>query len=437
MSEGEEKRPALPPGWAWANLADICAPVANIQPARDLAHRELFRYIDLGAIANHKIVNPQAIAPAAAPSRARQRIVAGDTLFSCVRVYLENIARVPPELDGEVASTAFAVLRPAEGIDPGYLHWLVRRSQFVRKMVDKQRGNSPPAVLETDVKAAIVPVAPTGEQRRIAARIEELFGEIEAGEQELAKAQEALAAYRRAVLKAAVTGALTEDWRENNPTEETGQQLLDHILRRRRAVWEEHEFAKMRGKGRSPVSDAWKAHYQDPIRPDASSLPKLPRGWIWATLDQLASKMTSGSRAWAPYYDRGSAIFVMAQNVRPGRFDMKSKQYVDPPANDPERARTIVRKDDLLVTIVGANTGDVCRVDIEVADHFVCQSVALMRLVDPAMAEYVECFRYGVALATERLMRRAEEPRSPEHRLARHEGIAPARCRTRQPRQTS
>src|SRR5690348_8263355 len=104
----------LPRGWSWASLDDICAPVDTISPARDLANRDTVRYVDVGSIANHRIVKPQTIRPTEAPSRARQHIARGDTLFSCVRVYLENIVRVPEDFDGEVASTAFAVLRAAD-----------------------------------------------------------------------------------------------------------------------------------------------------------------------------------------------------------------------------------------------------------------------------------------------------------------------------------
>jgi type I restriction enzyme, S subunit len=69
----------------------------------------------------------------------------------------------------------------------------------------------------------------------------------------------------------------------------------------------------------------------------------------------------------------------MAQNVRPWRPDFADRQPVDPPPKDAERARTLVRTGDLLITIVGANTGDVCLVTQALADHFVCQSVALLR----------------------------------------------------------
>jgi len=110
---------------------------------------------------------------------------------------------------------------------------------------------------------------------------------------------------------------------------------------------------------------------------------------VWASVGQLLAELTSGSRDWAPYYDRGSSVFVMAQNVRPWRPNFAFKQYVDPPIDHRDRVRSEIHADDLLTTIVGANTGQVCRVADPVASHFVCQSVALMRLVRPPMSEFV------------------------------------------------
>ena len=118
----------------------------------------------------------------------------------------------------------------------------------------------------------------------------------------------------------------------------------------------------------------------------------LPDGWAWATLRECISHLTSGSRDWSQYYDRGSAIFTMAQNIRPGRYNHSYVKHVAPPVGDPETARTRVRKDDLLVTIVGANTGDVCRVDFDADNYFVCQSVALIRPSVPEMSEFLELY---------------------------------------------
>jgi type I restriction enzyme S subunit len=80
----------------------------------------------------------------------------------------------------------------------------------------------------------------------------------------------------------------------------------------------------------------------------------------------------------------------MAQNVRMGRLDRTFRQAVDPPSNHRDRIRSQVEVNDLLVTIVGANTGDVCRVPEQLAEHYVCQSVALMRPVHTSISQWLE-----------------------------------------------
>jgi len=82
----------------------------------------------------------------------------------------------------------------------------------------------------------------------------------------------------------------------------------------------------------------------------------------------------------------------MAQNVRPGFFDLSMKQQVDPPVTDSSALRSQIEKDDLLVTIVGANTGDVCLVPDSFPEHYVCQSVALMRPIGSFLGQYLNLY---------------------------------------------
>lgn len=118
----------------------------------------------------------------------------------------------------------------------------------------------------------------------------------------------------------------------------------------------------------------------------------LTEKWTWASVDQLTSHITSGSRDWTRYYGRGSGTFILAQNVRLMKLDLSERQAVDPPDNDAETARTRVSIGDILVTIVGAKTGEVCRIPKELVDHFVCQSVALLRPLMPASAKFMELY---------------------------------------------
>ncbi len=104
-----------------------------------------------------------------------------------------------------------------------------------------------------------------------------------------------------------------------------------------------------------------------------------PTHWGVAALDDLTTKVTSGSRDWKPYYGRGEGVFVLTQNVRMRSLDLSDPFRVDPPAGDPARERSAIQADDLLINIVGA-VGAVARVPDAFSEHYVCQSVALVRL---------------------------------------------------------
>jgi len=126
-----------------------------------------------------------------------------------------------------------------------------------------------------------------------------------------------------------------------------------------------------------------------PLPPDNSIGLVVPMGWEIMSLDELTTRITSGSRDWSQYYGRGNGTFIMAQNVRRGRLDLSFRQPVNPPLGDSSVQRSAVKFGDLLITIVGANTGDSCAVLEEVSEHYVCQSVALARPVLPQVSRYL------------------------------------------------
>ncbi len=129
-----------------------------------------FLYIDISAIDRTlKIITaaPE-ILGANAPSRARKEIRVGDVLVSTVRPNLNAVAVVPPELDGQIASTGFCVLRPKDAtVDGKYLFYFVTTHDFVGLLSSKVRGAHYPAVSDGDVKEIELPLPPLSEQRRI------------------------------------------------------------------------------------------------------------------------------------------------------------------------------------------------------------------------------------------------------------------------------
>lgn len=75
----------------------------------------------------------------------------------------------------------------------------------------------------------------------------------------------------------------------------------------------------------------------------------------------------------------------------PLKLDLSYKFGVNPPEGDPDRKRSEVINGDLLITIAG-NTGDVCRVQSDLSQHYVCQSVALVRPILKELSPFLELY---------------------------------------------
>jgi len=287
-----------------------------------------------------------------------------------------------------------AALRPRHGVLTRFVLYQMRAT--ARHLADIATGTTFSAVSSAQLREHAFLLAPAEEQSRIVAEIEKQLTRLDAATAALKRVQANLKRYRASVLKAACEGRLVpteaELARKEGRGYEPADRLLERILRERRVRWEADTLAKMTASGKPPKDDRWKERYAKPAEPDSNFSFEIPEGWFIASMDQLTSRITSGSRDWSAYYGRGTGTFVMAQNVRPGSFDVSLRQLVDPPSDDPSASRSRIEKGDLLVTIVGANTGDVCLVPSEFEEHYVCQSVALMRPVVPFLGPYLELY---------------------------------------------
>jgi type I restriction enzyme, S subunit len=144
---------------------------------------------------------------------------------------------------------------------------------FNRKyIVDNASGTTFKELSGSVLADLLFPIAPTTQQRRIVARIDELFAEIDEGEAALERARQGLDTWRRALLKAAVTGELTRDWREAHRPAETGADLLARI----RAERETAVVRSRRSRGMGPKD----------VEP--TELPELPMGWVWCRMADVA-----------------------------------------------------------------------------------------------------------------------------------------------------
>jgi len=108
-------------------------------------------------------------------------------------------------------------------------------------------------------------------------------------------------------------------------------------------------------------------------------LGEIPAHWNLHRVKHLVSFITSGSRGWAEYFSDEGPIFLQSGNLdRHLGLDLSNIQHVQPPKGA-EGTRTRVRRDDVLVCITGALTGNVSHVHSDVGEAYVNQHLALVR----------------------------------------------------------
>lgn len=113
-----------------------------------------------------------------------------------------------------------------------------------------------------------------------------------------------------------------------------------------------------------------------------------PKGWPIATVETLATFITSGSRGWAKYYAESGTKFIRIQNLIGGNLDLTDCAYVNAPETA-EAKRTRVREGDILVSIT-ADLGRTAVVPPGIGDAYINQHIAILRLtgVDPTFAAH-------------------------------------------------
>lgn len=158
------------------------------------------------------------------------------------------------------------------------------------------------------------------------------------------------------MLKAAVEGKLTAEWRAINPTEPASK-LLERILAERRQKWEADQLSKFAAAGKEPPKN-WKAKYVEPKAPDTSGLPELPERWCWETIGQLC-KVQGGIAFSSSDYCPNGIPLVRISNIIDGRVNLERDTAFLPSHYQTEYESALLRDGDVLMALSGATTGKI------------------------------------------------------------------------------
>jgi type I restriction enzyme S subunit len=237
---------------------------------------------------------------------------------------------------------------PETGIDPRFVEAYLQTDQARNAINEMKTGISDSGLNLTHdrFRPLRVPVAPFAEQRRIMDVYEEVVTDLEAGVHALDRAPAKLEEYRAAVLKAAVNGTLTAEWRAEHQDVEPASELLKRILVERRRRWEEDQLRKFKEKNQVAPKN-WKERYKEPVAPDPTILPGLPENWCICSIDNLIREpLRNGHSARTTDDQNGVPTFSLTA-VTEGDFSEKNIKIT---RADPAKIRDLwVASDDIFV----------------------------------------------------------------------------------------
>ncbi len=146
----------------------------------------------------------------------------GDVLFNNTNSaeLIGKTAAVSSREAGFAYSNHMTCVRPERGVDSVFvarqLHFLWMSGYMKHRCTNHVNQAS----ISSKTLANTIPILlpPSSEQIRIVEKLEELLSDLDAGVAELKAAQKKLGLYRQSLLKAAVEGRLTADWRNQQQT---------------------------------------------------------------------------------------------------------------------------------------------------------------------------------------------------------------------------
>ena len=220
-----------------------------------------------------------------------------------------------------------------------------------------------------------IPIPPLPEQRAIVAKIEQLFSELDNGIACLKKAEAQLKVYRQAVLKQAFEGELTKAWREQQTSLPSAQELLETIKSERELA------AKVQGKKLKPVISL--SHVE------LDTLPELPKGWGWVTVDEISSHIVDCLHSTAQFVAKGYYC-IDTTCIEDGKINFEKVRFVEQNTYNDRVSRLQPITGDILFAREGT-VGTTVIVPDKI-DLCLGQRMMMFRPISACQSDFLMCF---------------------------------------------
>jgi type I restriction enzyme S subunit len=291
-------------------------------------------------------------------------------------------------------STEFHVFRSSAAIDSKFLLFFLFQSELRCAARLSMRGAAGQLRVPPEFFSALeINLPPRSEQDRIVAEIEKQFTRLDDAVAALKRVQANLKRYRASVLKAACEGRLVpteaELARKEGRSYEPAGELLKRILAERRAKWDADQLQKMIAAGRPPKDDEWKEKYKEPEIPNITSLPPVPEGWLWVSLDQIADIQGGIQKQPKRQPKKNFYPYLRVANVYRGRLELSEIEQMELFGDELDKLR--LQKNDLLIVEGNGSPSEIGRMAIwrgEIQDCVHQNHIIRARVASGVIAEF-------------------------------------------------
>lgn len=227
-------------------------------------------------------------------------------------------------------------VRPLDGLIPEFLMYQLRHHADAGALSAAFTGTTIKHLTRQSLAGYEVGIPPEREQLRIADKLDAVLTRVDACRERLDRVPNILKRFRQAVLAAATTGTLTEDWRDEC------------------------------GIGKD--------------------------SWVSKEGRNVFAFVTSGSRGWARYYSDAGPLFLRVGNLDHDtiELDLRHVQRVNPPMGA-EGERTRIQAGDILISIT-ADVGMVGFVREGLVEAYINQHLCLARQTGNFSGAYLAYF---------------------------------------------
>lgn len=284
----------MPQGWAIASVDEVCELTAggSAPQGDEFFSNGVFPFVrvqDMGRLGDEVYIRKTADLLNEKGTKKLRLFPQGSVLFTKSGASTLNNQRAILSCDSYIVSH-IGVLIPYSGISNKWIYFWLKGIDF-KKLA---HSTVMPSLPLAKVSSLNLLIPPLNEQHRIAAKIEELFSELDNGIENLKAAQQQLKIYRQALLKHAFEGKLTAQWREQNQDKlETAEALIKRISQERAQRYQQQlaDWEVAGKKGSKPKAPK-------PLPPltaeELVALSDLPEGWHWCKLGDLIFSIDAG-----------------------------------------------------------------------------------------------------------------------------------------------